>query len=149
MSLGSADDAPTSTSITPGSTIRVPDRSWKEVRSACSRNVTRRACPGWSATLAKGRERSASEPRRLTGTSSSPRFRNENGSVAIVVLNTGTTPDTVSFALRHLGIRNAALATPYLTDSSSDTAAQPPVPVVRGTLTATLPARSLVTFAIR
>ena len=51
--------------------------------------------------------------------------------------------------LRHLGIRNAALATPYLTDSSSDTAAQPPVPVVRGTLTATLPARSLVTFAIR
>jgi O-glycosyl hydrolase len=76
-------------------------------------------------------------------------FRNVNGSVAIVVLNTGTSPDTVSFALRHLGIRNAALATPYLTDSSSDTAAQPPVPVVRGTLTATLPARSLVTFAIR
>jgi O-glycosyl hydrolase len=76
-------------------------------------------------------------------------FRNANGSVAIVVLNTGTSPDTVSFALRHLGIRNAALATPYLTDASADTAAQAPVPVVGGTLTATLPARSLMTFAIR
>ncbi len=66
-----------------------------------------------------------------------------------MVLNTGTSPDTVSFALRHLGIRNAALATPFLTDSSSDTAAEAPVPVAGGMLTATLPARSLVTFAIR
>jgi O-glycosyl hydrolase len=76
-------------------------------------------------------------------------FRNLNGSTAIVVLNTGTSPDTVSFALRHLGIRNGTLATPYLTDASSDTAPQPPVPVAGGTLTATVPARSLVTFDIR
>jgi O-glycosyl hydrolase len=76
-------------------------------------------------------------------------FRNLNGSTAIVVLNTGTSPDTVSFALRNLGVRNGSLATPYLTDSSSDTAAQAPVPVTGGTLTATLPARSLVTFDIR
>jgi O-glycosyl hydrolase len=75
-------------------------------------------------------------------------FRNLDGSTAIVVLNTGTSPDTVSFALRHLGIRGGALATPYLTDASSDTAAQAPVPVVGGTLNATLPARSLVTFDI-
>ena len=45
--------------------------------------------------------------------------------------------------------RNGTLATPYLTDSSSDTAAQSPVPVFGGTLTATFPARSLVTFDIR
>jgi O-glycosyl hydrolase len=76
-------------------------------------------------------------------------FRNLDGSTAIVVLNTGTSPDTVSFALRHLGIRGGALATPYLTDASSDTAAQAPVPVVGGTLNATLPARSLITFDIR
>jgi O-glycosyl hydrolase len=76
-------------------------------------------------------------------------FRNLNGSTAIVVLNTGTSAAPVSFALDHLGIRDGALATPYLTDSSSDTAAQAPVPVRGGTLTATLPARSLVTFDIR
>jgi O-glycosyl hydrolase len=76
-------------------------------------------------------------------------FRNLDGSTAIVVLNTGTSPDAVSFALQHLGIRNGTLVTPYLTDSSSDTAAQSPVPVFGGTLTATLPARSLVTFDIR
>jgi O-glycosyl hydrolase len=76
-------------------------------------------------------------------------FRNLNGSVAIVALNTGTTTAPVSFALRHLGLRGLAVATPYLTDSSSDTAAQPGIPVVGGTLNATLPARSLVTFDIR
>ena len=76
-------------------------------------------------------------------------FRNLDGSTAIVVLNTGTSPDTVSFALQHLGIRSGSRATPYLTDSSSDTAAQPPVPVFGGNLTTTLPARSLVTFDIR
>jgi O-glycosyl hydrolase len=75
-------------------------------------------------------------------------FRNLDGSTAIVVLNTGTGPDTVSFALRNLGIRNGTLATPYLPDASSDTAAQAPVPVFGGSLTATLPARSLVTFDI-
>jgi O-glycosyl hydrolase len=76
-------------------------------------------------------------------------FRNLNGTTAIVVLNTGTSPDTVSFALRNLGIRDGALATPYLTDASSDTAAGTPVPVTHGTLNTTLAARSLVTFVVR
>ena len=75
-------------------------------------------------------------------------FRNLNGSVAIVALNAGTGPDMVSFALRHLGIASGARARPFLTDASSDTAAQASIPVQGGTLTATLPARSLVTFDI-
>jgi O-glycosyl hydrolase len=75
-------------------------------------------------------------------------FRNPDGSVAVVVLNTATTPDTVSFALQDLGLHGWANATPYVTDASSDTAGQAPLPVRFGQFTATLPARSLVTFVL-
>jgi glucuronoarabinoxylan endo-1,4-beta-xylanase len=75
-------------------------------------------------------------------------FRNRDGSVAIVALNTGTAADPVAIALHHLGVRRGATATPYLTDAASDTAAQPPVPLPGGTLRVTLPARSLTTFVI-
>jgi O-glycosyl hydrolase len=75
-------------------------------------------------------------------------FRNRDGSIAIVVLNTSASADPVSFALRHLGIRGYAHATPYLTDSASDTAALAPIPVRAGTLRTTLPPRSLVTFVL-
>jgi O-glycosyl hydrolase len=74
-------------------------------------------------------------------------FRNTNGSVAIVVLNTATTAQTTSFSLFHTGARGG-LAIPYLTDGTSATAAQAPIPVVGGSFTATLPARSLVTYYI-
>ncbi len=76
-------------------------------------------------------------------------FRNRNGSVAIVVLNTDTTPDTVSFGLQNLGLQGGpAVVRPYLTDSTSDTAAQAPMFTQSGDFTATLPARSLVTFVV-
>jgi O-glycosyl hydrolase len=75
-------------------------------------------------------------------------FRNEDGSVAIVVLNTETTADTVSFALQNLGLDHWGSVTPYLTDSTSDVAAQAPLDVRSGAFTDTLPARSLVTFVI-
>jgi O-glycosyl hydrolase len=74
-------------------------------------------------------------------------FRNLDGSVAVVVLNTATTPQSATFSVRGTG-PNGFLATPYLTDSSSDTAAQPAIPVVHGSFTATLPARSLITYTI-
>jgi len=76
-------------------------------------------------------------------------FRNRDGSVAIVVLNTGTTPDTVAFGLQNLGLQDgAAVVRPYLTDSTSDTAAQDPIFTRSGDFTSTLPARSLVTFVV-
>jgi len=76
-------------------------------------------------------------------------FRNRNGSVAIVVLNTDTTPDTVSFGLQNLGLQGGpALVRPYVTDSTSDTAAQAPMFTRSGDFTSTLPARSLVTFVV-
>jgi len=76
-------------------------------------------------------------------------FRNRNGSVAIVVLNTDTTADTVSFGLQDLGLQGGpAVVRPYVTDSTSDTAAQAPMFTRSGDFTSTLPARSLVTFVV-
>lgn len=71
-------------------------------------------------------------------------FRNTNGSVAIVVLNTATTAQTASFGLR--GISATGVATPYLTDATHDTARQLPIRVHNGLFTATVPARGLVTY---
>lgn len=71
-------------------------------------------------------------------------FRNRDGSLAVVVLNTATTAQPATFATGRSGA-----AIPYLTDNTHDTAAQAPVPVVNGSFTTTLPARSLVTFVIR
>jgi glucosylceramidase len=62
------------------------------------------------------------------------------------VLNTAKTPQTVGFSLSQAG--DGVLATPYLTNASHDTAAQPALPVQQGSFTATLPARSLVTYQI-
>jgi O-glycosyl hydrolase len=76
-------------------------------------------------------------------------FRNRDGSVAIVVLNTDATPDTVSFGLQQLGLQGGtAVVTPYVTNSTSDTAEQAPMFTRSGDFTSTLPARSLVTFVV-
>jgi glucuronoarabinoxylan endo-1,4-beta-xylanase len=75
-------------------------------------------------------------------------FRNRNGSVAIVVLNTNTSADTVSFSLQNLRLPGWSSVTPFVTDSASDTAAQPRLSPRSGTFTDTLPARSLVTFVV-
>ena len=72
-------------------------------------------------------------------------FRNLGGSVAIVALNTATTAQTASFSVDNVSAR-AGTAIPYLTDATDSTAAQPPIPVRGGSFTATLPARSLVTY---
>jgi len=78
-------------------------------------------------------------------------FRNRDGSTAVVVLNTGTAPDTVSFSLQNLGLPGGfqhATVTPYLTDTGSDCAAQAPLSATGGSFTDTLPASSLTTFVI-
>ncbi len=75
-------------------------------------------------------------------------FKNTNGSVAIVALNTATSPVTTSFSLADTGIPSSAKATPYLTDAGKDTAKQKKIKVTGGSFSTTLPARSLVTFNI-
>ena len=76
-------------------------------------------------------------------------FRNTNGSIAVVALNTATTPQPMTISLRRTSLPGFGVAVPYLTDSTSDTAAQAPVLIQNGSLRTTLPARSLVTYDIR
>jgi glucuronoarabinoxylan endo-1,4-beta-xylanase len=73
-------------------------------------------------------------------------FRNSNGSIALVVLNSAHSRQLATFSLRGLG---GAHVTPYLTDTSHQLSAQSPTTVRNSAFTATLPPRSLVTYDIR
>ena len=73
-------------------------------------------------------------------------FRNSDGSIAVVVLNTARSRQVATFALRGL---SGAQVTPYLTDTSHQLSAQSPITVRNSAFTATLPPRSLVTYDIR
>jgi O-glycosyl hydrolase len=74
-------------------------------------------------------------------------FKNTDGTIAIVALNSNTAADTLSYSLPGTGITNGAAA-PFLTNSSNDAAAQATIPVAGGAFTATIPARSLETFVL-
>jgi O-glycosyl hydrolase len=73
-------------------------------------------------------------------------FRNSDGSIAVIVLNTARRRLAAAFSLRGL---SAAQATPYLTDTSHALSAQSPVMVRNSAFTVILPPRSLVTYDIR
>jgi len=75
-------------------------------------------------------------------------FKNTNGSIAVVALNTATSPVTVSFSLSGTGISSNAAAKPYLTNASHDTAKQKTIKVRGDSFSAAIPARSLVTYDI-
>jgi O-glycosyl hydrolase len=75
-------------------------------------------------------------------------FKNTNGTVAIVAVNQNASADPVTFSLTGTGVANGAVATPYVSDASSDVAAQPGIAVSGGAFSSTLPARSVVTFDI-
>jgi len=72
-------------------------------------------------------------------------FRNSNGSIAVIALNSATSPQVATFWLRGL---SGAHVTPYLTDASHDLSAQAPITVSNSAFTATLPPRSLVSYDI-
>jgi O-glycosyl hydrolase len=74
-------------------------------------------------------------------------FRNTDGTLAIVALNTATTDTPLSYRLRGTGSSTESV-TAYLTNDSFDVAPQAPMPLHRGTFTATVPARSLVTYVL-
>jgi O-glycosyl hydrolase len=73
-------------------------------------------------------------------------FRNSNGSIAVTVLNSAHSRQVATFSLHGL---SGAHVTPYLTDTSHQLSAQPPITVRNSAFTATLPGRSLVTYDIR
>jgi O-glycosyl hydrolase len=73
-------------------------------------------------------------------------FRNTDGSIAVVVLNSAHSRQVATFSLRELA---AAHVTPYLTDTSHALSAQTPITVRNGAFSATLPPRALVSYDIR
>ena len=73
-------------------------------------------------------------------------FRNSNGSIAVVVLNSAHSQQVATFSLRGL---SGVHVTPYLTDASHDLSGQAPITVTHGAFAATLPPRSLVSYDIR
>lgn len=75
-------------------------------------------------------------------------FKNSDGSVAVVALNSGTGTDTITYSLAGTGIANGATVTPYLTNGAHNIAAQGKTTVSNGAFTASIPARSLVTYVI-
>jgi glucuronoarabinoxylan endo-1,4-beta-xylanase len=75
-------------------------------------------------------------------------FRNTDGTVIVVALNTASSANQMSFALPNTGI-STGTATPYLTNGSSSMAAQSPISVTGGAFTGAVPARSLVSYVIR
>jgi glucuronoarabinoxylan endo-1,4-beta-xylanase len=75
-------------------------------------------------------------------------FKNTDGTVAIVALNTGGGADPISYSLSGTGTPNGATVTPFLTNSASNVAAQSPLTVTGGSFTASIPARSLVTYVV-
>src|SRR5580658_10479351 len=75
-------------------------------------------------------------------------FKNTNGTVTVVVLNTGSAADSVTYSLSGTGTPNGATVTPYLTNSSSDVAAQGTTSVSGGAFSSTIPARSLETYVV-
>jgi len=75
-------------------------------------------------------------------------YKNTNGTVAIVALNTATSADPITYTLSGTSTPNGATVTPYLSNASNDTAAQTPTTVSGGAFSATIPARSLVTYVI-
>jgi O-glycosyl hydrolase len=75
-------------------------------------------------------------------------FKNTNGNISVVALNTGTSSDTVNYSLSGTGIADGATVTPYLTNASSNIAAQATTSVSGSAFTGTIPARSLVTYVI-
>jgi glucosylceramidase len=74
-------------------------------------------------------------------------YRNTDGSLVVVGLNTASTDTSVTYTLPNTGVTTGT-ATPYLTNGTNSMAQQPAVAVKGGGFTATVPARSLVTYRI-
>src|ERR1700677_1500482 len=75
-------------------------------------------------------------------------FKNTNGTVSVVAMNTGTSTDPLTFNLDDTGVANGAPVPPYLRNSSRHLPAQSTTTVSSGAFSYTMPARSLVTFEI-
>jgi O-glycosyl hydrolase len=73
-------------------------------------------------------------------------YRNRDGSIAVVALNSTHSRQVTTFSLRGLG---ATRVMPYLTDTTHELSPQTPITVRSSAFTVTLPPRSLVSYDIR
>ncbi len=115
-----------------GSTVSPSGRLW--------------AMAGWSDYVRPGAVRIGAST--SDGNLTLDAFKNTDGSVAVVALNTGSSSDTVNFGLTGTGVANGATVNSWLTNSSNSNVLQPTTTVSGGAFTATLPARSLVTYTV-
>jgi O-glycosyl hydrolase len=74
-------------------------------------------------------------------------YKNTNGTVAVVALNTLSSADTINYTTSGIG-GTSGTVTPWLTNASNNVAAQPATSLSSGAFSATIPARSLVTYVI-
>jgi len=74
-------------------------------------------------------------------------YKNTDGTVAVVALNTLSSSDTINYSTSGIGGTSGTVS-PFLTSGSSTVAAQPVLSLSGGAFTATIPARSLVTYVI-
>jgi len=75
-------------------------------------------------------------------------YKNTDGTVSVVVLNTLSSSDTISYSTSGIG-GTSGTVTPFLTNGSSTVAAQSPISLSGGAFSAAVPARSLVTYVIK
>jgi len=75
-------------------------------------------------------------------------YKNTDGTVAVVALNTLSSSDTISYSTSGIG-GTSGTVTPWLTNGSSNVAAQPAIGLSGGAFSATIPARSLVTYVVK
>jgi hypothetical protein len=74
-------------------------------------------------------------------------YRNSDGSVVLVVLNTATSAISTSYTVSNTALASGTVA-PYLTNESNSMAAQATTTLSAGAFSASIPARSLVTYRI-
>jgi glucuronoarabinoxylan endo-1,4-beta-xylanase len=74
-------------------------------------------------------------------------FKNPDGSIIVVALNSGTGGTSAACTVANTGLSSGTV-TPYLTNGGSNIAAQSTIALNGGAFTATVPGRSLVTFRI-
>lgn len=75
-------------------------------------------------------------------------FRNTDGSVVVIALNTASSSNQLSFSVADVGFTSGSV-TPYLTNGSNNAAAQTSIGLTNGAFGATVPARTLVSYVIR
>ncbi|MEV6608544.1 cellulose binding domain-containing protein [Kutzneria sp. NPDC051319] len=75
-------------------------------------------------------------------------YKNIDGTVAVVAINTGSGADSVTYNLQNTATANGATVTPYLTNSTNNASAQATIAGGGGAFSASIPARSMVTYVI-